>query len=69
MLGEKASGPMTGAVPGTVAGLDAMHKRFGTRPWSELIAPSIRLAREPLPADVDLAADAARAKNWVEPAR
>jgi gamma-glutamyltranspeptidase/glutathione hydrolase len=62
MLGEKASGPMTGAVPGTVAGLDAMHKRFGTRPWSELLAPSIRLAREPLPADVDLAADAARAK-------
>ena len=63
MIGEKASGPMTGAVPGTVSGLDAMHKRFGARPWSELLAPAIRLAREPLPADADLVADAARAKS------
>jgi gamma-glutamyltranspeptidase/glutathione hydrolase len=63
MLGQKASGPMTGAVPGTVAGLDAMHKRFGTRPWTELLAPAIRIAHNPAPADVDLAADAARVKR------
>ena len=33
------------AVPGAVAGLEAAHRSFGTRPWRELIAPAIELAR------------------------
>jgi gamma-glutamyltranspeptidase/glutathione hydrolase len=47
-----ASGPFTGAmaaaVPGFVSGLDAMHGRFGSRPWRELVSPSQRLAKDDL---------------------
>src|SRR5438105_2103059 len=34
------------AVPGTAAGLEAAHRAYGTRPWAELVAPAIELARE-----------------------
>jgi gamma-glutamyltranspeptidase/glutathione hydrolase len=47
-----ATGPFTGAqaagVPGFVAGLDAMHARFGSRPWRELVVPAQRLAKDVL---------------------
>jgi len=47
-----ASGPFTGAqaaaVPGFVAGLEAMRARFGSRPWRELVAPAERLAKDDL---------------------
>ena len=39
-------GPLAGGVPGTVSGLGAMHARFGSRPWRELLAPAISLARD-----------------------
>lgn len=32
-------------VPGTVAGMEEMHRKFGLLPWKELIQPSIDLAR------------------------
>ena len=32
------------AVPGSVAGLAEAHKRWGSRPWAELIQPAIELA-------------------------
>lgn len=41
LVGHRAAG-----VPGTVAGLWALHQKFGSLPWSRLIEPSIRLARE-----------------------
>lgn len=40
-LGAKAAG-----VPGAVAGLWAMHQRFGRLAWRDLIAPAIGLARD-----------------------
>jgi gamma-glutamyltranspeptidase/glutathione hydrolase len=33
------------AVPGTVAGLETAHRRFGTVPWPRLLEPAIEVAR------------------------
>ena len=38
-------GLASAAVPGTIAGLYAMHRKFGTLPMKELIAPAMDLAR------------------------
>ena len=34
------------AVPGLLAGLEAIHERFATRDWSALVAPAVALAKE-----------------------
>ena len=39
LLGHRASG-----VPGSVAGLYALHKKYGKKPWKEVVAPAIALA-------------------------
>lgn len=41
VIGHRASG-----VPGTVAGMWLAHRRYGTKPWAELLAPAIRLAQD-----------------------
>jgi gamma-glutamyltranspeptidase/glutathione hydrolase len=41
VLGWKAA-----AVPGQVRGFEAAHRKFGTRPWAELLKPAIRLAAD-----------------------
>jgi gamma-glutamyltranspeptidase/glutathione hydrolase len=33
-------------VPGTVAGLHLAWKTFGTKPWKDLVAPAVKLARD-----------------------
>ena len=33
-------------VPGTVAGMEEMYRKFGSLPWKELIQPSIDIARQ-----------------------
>ena len=38
-------GPGSCAVPGTVAGLEAAHRRYGSLPWPRLLEPAITLAR------------------------
>lgn len=42
---ESVLGPKAGGVPGSVAGLWAMHQRFGRLPWREVVAPAIALAQ------------------------
>jgi gamma-glutamyltranspeptidase/glutathione hydrolase len=42
---ERLWGAKAAGIPGTVAGLAMAHERFGTRPWKELLAPAIALAR------------------------
>jgi gamma-glutamyltranspeptidase/glutathione hydrolase len=54
------------AVPGTVAGLEEMHRKFGSRPWSELLAPAVSLAQNGFTADAELVNDAANAKVKIE---
>ncbi len=34
------------AVPGAPAGLEAVHRAYGSLPWAELIAPALELARD-----------------------
>jgi gamma-glutamyltranspeptidase/glutathione hydrolase len=38
-------GPASCAVPGAPAGLAAAHRRYGTTPWAELLAPAVEVAR------------------------
>ncbi|MFI5077432.1 MAG: gamma-glutamyltransferase, partial [Vicinamibacteria bacterium] len=38
-------------IPGAAAGLELMHRKRGRLPWSELVAPAERLAREGFPVD------------------
>jgi len=38
-------GPASVAVPGVAVGLEHAHRRFGSLPWRELIAPAVDLAR------------------------
>ena len=49
-LGHKMVG-----VPGTLRGLELAHREFGTLPWSRLVAPAFRMAREGIVVDDPLA--------------
>ena len=45
-VGDRAVlGHLAVAVPGSVRGLEAAHRRFGARPWAELVEPAVALAR------------------------
>jgi gamma-glutamyltranspeptidase/glutathione hydrolase len=41
-----SQGYIAPAVPGTVAGLELAHRRFGRLPWRRVVEPAVRLARE-----------------------
>ena len=58
-----AAGARSAGVPGTVAGLDALHQKFGARPWKELLAPAIVLAKEGARIDAEIFADIDAAKR------
>jgi len=44
IFGWRSSG-----VPGSVAGFETAAKKFGTKPWSELVKPAVELARNGFP--------------------
>ena len=44
--GLSTLGGLAVGVPGTIAGLYEIHKRFGTLPWETLVAPAIALAEK-----------------------
>ncbi|MCS6797906.1 MAG: gamma-glutamyltransferase [Myxococcota bacterium] len=52
-------GGLATAVPGEVAGIDALLDRFGTRRWAEVVVPAIRLAERGVPPSDDLVQRAA----------
>lgn len=44
--GLSTRGHLAVGVPGTVAGIDEMYKKYGSRPWDELIGYAIKYAEE-----------------------
>lgn len=42
--GKSTLGGLAVGIPGTVAGLIAVHEKFGTLPWKDLVQPAIDLA-------------------------
>lgn len=53
--GTGRTGAAAAGVPGAVAGLEALHKRFGSKPWRDLVTPAARLAAAGFAVDLDLA--------------
>ncbi len=47
-------GPLAAGVPGSPAGLHALHERFGRLPWARVVEPAERLAREGFAVDENL---------------
>ena len=50
-------GPLSWSVPGCVDGWDQLRKRFGSRPWPELLASAIDYAETGFPVSEIIAAD------------
>ena len=46
--------PLAVGIPGTVAGLALAHRKYGRRPWAELIDPAVRLAEKGFPVSSSL---------------
>ncbi len=45
MTRDSLEGWRAAGVPGTVDGLALAHRKYGSKPWAELLAPAIKLAR------------------------
>ena len=58
LVGHRAAG-----VPGSVAGLFELHKKHGKKPWKDVVAPAIALARDGFSIDQVLAGSIARRKD------
>ncbi len=41
IVGWRSSG-----VPGSVAGFETAYKKFGSKPWADLVSPAVKLARD-----------------------
>ena len=66
---KSASGKGAAAVPGTVAGIAALHDKFGSKKWEGLLGPAIELARAGVKIDFELAnvLQAAKQQRKIEP--
>ncbi|HTQ04793.1 MAG TPA: gamma-glutamyltransferase [Polyangiaceae bacterium] len=53
-LPDEQRGKLVG-VPGEPRGLAELHRRFGKRPWAELVEPALRFARDGFAVDMHLA--------------
>jgi gamma-glutamyltranspeptidase/glutathione hydrolase len=42
--GRSTAGALAVGTPGTVAGMEALHKKLGKLPWAKLVAPAVQLA-------------------------
>jgi gamma-glutamyltranspeptidase/glutathione hydrolase len=49
---DSIEGWRSAGVPGTVAGFEAAHKKFGSLPWKALVLPAIKLAANGFPLSV-----------------
>ncbi|KAH7018424.1 gamma-glutamyltranspeptidase [Microdochium trichocladiopsis] len=47
-------GGLASGVPGELRGLEYMHNKYGSLPWADLVAPSIKIAREGWTVNEDL---------------
>ncbi len=50
-------GPLSWSVPGCVDGWDELRRKFGSRPWGELLEPAIDYAEHGFPVSEIIAAD------------
>ncbi|PKP90346.1 MAG: gamma-glutamyltransferase [Alphaproteobacteria bacterium HGW-Alphaproteobacteria-16] len=58
--GIASYGYLAPAVPGTVAGLEHAHRKWGKLPWAQVVEPALRLARD----GAKLTADEAFVFGW-----
>lgn len=56
---KSRTGALAAAIPGTIAGMNEAHERFGTLPWKDLVGPAAQLARNGVKVDTALRADLA----------
>ncbi|HET7436940.1 MAG TPA: gamma-glutamyltransferase [Thermoanaerobaculia bacterium] len=61
--GSARNGALAAGVPSSVAGIEALYRKFGTQPWGDLLAPAIRAASEGFRVDDELARDLAASQS------
>jgi gamma-glutamyltranspeptidase/glutathione hydrolase len=54
---RSVTGALAAGVPGSVAGLFEAHRKYGTKPWSELVQPAAELAERGFAVDTAFAED------------
>lgn len=63
---HSAASGRTALVPGFLAGIEAAHRRFGKRPFAELVLPAIRCAEQGFPLSKELAGMMASRREILE---